>query len=52
MSENKNNKTDKNKKTYRKPKLITEKVFASDSFGACKLTSAAQGCGRGPYQSS
>ena len=46
------NTSEKSKKIYKKPKLISEQVFAVDAFGGCTLTSAPQGCGRGPYSSS
>jgi len=53
MKKEQNKKSLKKKlKPYRKPELISEKVFATDTFGACTVTSVAQGCGRGPYQSS
>lgn len=35
----------KKKKPYHTPQLQSEKVFASDALGGCRLTGASDGCG-------
>ena len=35
----------KQKKPYTPPRLLSEKVFASDALGGCRITGIADGCG-------
>ncbi|MBU1238881.1 hypothetical protein KKF84_10280 [Myxococcota bacterium] len=37
--------TDKQKKPYTPPQLLSEKVFATDALGGCRMASFADGCG-------